>query len=111
MRVPKIPGITGRGCEFLKSTNPSSPGREMPVDGDFTPASWLEVSEMHEDFWRKVRPMVSEMERLRRKYGKRKLRNLHGIFRRVECRKPSGEREASSRGAMFPPKIQHQTRR
>jgi len=36
---------------------------------DRRPGDWFAISELHEDFWRRVRPIVTEMERLRREYG------------------------------------------
>jgi len=67
------------------------------------PRDWFAVSESHEDFWRRVRPIVNELERLRRQYGKQEacvgigepacpphiqcsIRNWRESLERIHCR-------------------------
>lgn len=36
----------------------------------FSPGDWFAMSQMHEEYWLEARPILEEMERLRRLYGK-----------------------------------------
>ncbi len=44
------------------------------------PGDWFAMSQMHEEYWLEARPILEEMERLRRLYGKVEARDgSHGL--------------------------------